>query len=182
MHNDRIDEILSFWFDLPDRQAWFQANDTFDEQVRTNFQLLLLPAVAGRYDDWAKRPDGALALVVLLDQFSRNIHRGTSGAFACDAKAREIARRAIDAGFDREMPVDRRLFVYLPFEHSEWLADQDLSCRLIRSLGDAEQTGYADRHRGIIARFWRFPHRNAILGRVSTQAELDFLKEPNSSF
>ena len=118
----------------------------------------------------------------MLDQLPRNIHRGRPEAVAADEKARAVARRAIERGFDKELAKPRRLFLYLPFEHSESLADQDLALELISALGDEEQTYWARRHRDAIARFGRFPHRNAILGRDSTAEEMAFLNSPEPSF
>ncbi|HWL67412.1 MAG TPA: DUF924 family protein [Geminicoccus sp.] len=182
MGRHHVDDILSFWFDLPDKAAWFQVDPAFDARIRDRFAGLLLPAAAGAHDDWAATPEGAQALLIVLDQFPRNVHRGTPLAFASDAKAREIARDVLEAGLDRQVPRERRLFLYLPFEHSERLADQDLSCRLMATLEDPGLLDYAEQHRRIIARFGRFPHRNKILGRPSTPEEEAFLLEPNSSF
>ncbi|HEX2527326.1 MAG TPA: DUF924 family protein [Geminicoccus sp.] len=182
MHRRPVEDILSFWFGVPDRTAWFKADVTFDQALGEAFEELVLPATAGGLDDWTTTPDGATALLLVLDQFPRNIYRGTPRAFASDAKAREVARDVLAAGLDRQVPEDRRPFLYLPFEHSERLEDQDLCCRLMATLEDPEMLDYAERHRVIIRRFGRFPHRNLILGRVSTPEEEEFLKEPGSSF
>src|SRR4051812_22211843 len=120
-----IEDVLSFWFDVPDQTAWFQVDPAFDEQIRARFEALILPATAGTFDGWTATPDGAVALLLVLDQFPRNVHRGTQQAFASDAKAREVARDIIAAGIDRQVPLQRRTFLYLPFEHSERLEDQD---------------------------------------------------------
>jgi uncharacterized protein (DUF924 family) len=135
----------------------------------------------GRLAAWRDAPGTCLALVVLLDQFPRNMFRGTARAFEGDAGAREAARALLERGWDRDMSQAQRLFAYLPFEHSEALADQDLACELMKDFDD-EQRGYAERHRDIIRRFGRFPHRNAALGRASTAAEVEFLKQPGSGF
>ncbi len=143
-------------------------------------------AAAGRCADWALEAEPCLALILLLDQLPRNLFRGSAKAFATDAQAREAARAALARGFDRSLPASWRQFIYLPFEHSEDLADQDLSVKLATALARdpafARALDYAERHRAIIARFGRFPHRNAALGRVSTAEEEAFLKEPGSSF
>jgi uncharacterized protein (DUF924 family) len=182
MQPDAIHDILEFWFGVADRKAWFEVDPAFDAAISERFRELVLPATAGAHDAWARTPEGALALILLLDQFPRNIHRGTPMAFASDAKAREIARDALQAGTDRKLPLDRRPFLYLPFEHSERLDDQELCCRLMATLENPEMLDYAERHRRIIARFGRFPHRNRILGRVSSPEEEAFLLEPGSSF
>ena len=177
-----IDDVLDFWFGVADRQAWFQIDTQFDQEIAARFGDLILPACAGTYDQWLRSGAEALALCLVLDQFPRNVHRGTASAFACDAKAREVARFVLRRGLDREVAPDRRLFLYLPFEHAERLEDQDTSCRLMATLNDPRLSDHAERHREIIARFGRFPHRNAILGRSSTEAERAFLEEPGSSF
>ena len=185
--------VLDFWFlpiDHPSygrfRREWFAKDPAFDEAIRRQFAGEVDLAVAGRLDDLARHARGALALIILLDQFPRNLFRGTSRAFASDARAREIADRAVRAGFDRALPAVQRVFVYLPFEHSETLADQDRCVALFEDLPPADWRAEAieagRRHREIVARFGRFPHRNEILGRPSSSDEIAFLKEPRSSF
>lgn len=184
--------ILDFWFDrrpgvaLASRRAWFEKNTAFDDAIRQRFGAAVESALAEGYADWAETAEGALALLILLDQFPRNIFRGQAKAFAGDARARTIARHAVDRGFDIALPPVMRLFFYLPFEHSEQLADQDLAHLLFAAL-DKELPGqdlalWADRHRAVILRFGRFPHRNAALGRISSAEEIEFLKQPGSSF
>jgi uncharacterized protein (DUF924 family) len=184
----RVRQILDFWFGAPPlapRKVWFERQDAFD-QACTAFREDQARAAAGAYDDWAATPEGALALVLLLDQFPRNLFRGTPHAFASDAKARAVAKQAIAAGHDARLPVVQQLFLYMPLQHSEDLADQEAFCRLAATMTGhpehEELTRYAERHREIIARFGRFPHRNAILGRETTPEEAAFLKEPDSSF
>lgn len=179
---ERMEELLAFWFDPSNRPRWFEADPSFDREVERRFGDLVRAAAAGKLESWADSPRGALALCILLDQLPRNIARGTPGAFAHDAQARDVARRALAAGFDRALLPEERLFLYLPFEHSEDLSDQERSVALFAELGSAEWLDYAVRHRDIIARFGRFPHRNAILGRPGTEAEAAFLQEPGSSF
>lgn len=181
--------VLDFWFGWPDsagfgrpRAAWFRRDPAFDADIRARFLADQELAAAGAYDGLATAPPGALALILMLDQFPRNLFRGSARAFACDPAARHVAARVVDAGWDRAMRDVERLFLYLPFEHSEDLADQDRSVALIAALGDGEWTRYAERHREIVQRFGRFPHRNAALGRETTAAERAFLLEPNSSF
>jgi len=185
-------EILDFWFaEGPNtkRMAWFQVNPTFDAACRKLCAALLEPARNGALDHWAETADGALALLLLLDQMPRNIHRGNAAAFAADAKARAIARAAIARGRDQQCTQAQRGFFYLPFEHAEDLADQDLSVKLFAVLAaepdfdNPERTlDFVGRHHDVIRRFGRFPHRNAALGRISTVAEADYLARPGAGF
>jgi uncharacterized protein (DUF924 family) len=181
-------EILDFWF-VPrgvTRREWFTQDAAFDAAIRTRFGAALAAALAGAFGEWCAAPRGSLARVVLLDQFTRNAFRGTPDAFAGDARALATAQDAIDRGFDRALDARERWFLYMPFQHSESLADQDRGVALFDAL--ARETGltdplpYPQRHRDVIARFGRFPHRNAILGRASTAEELAFLREPGSRF
>jgi len=188
-----VREVLDFWFsDGPDafRKAWFVRDDGFDAEIRRRFGALLEPAREGALDDWALMAEGALALLLVLDQFPRNLHRGTPQAFAADAKARQVARDAVLARrLDAMLAPTQRIFLYLPFEHSEAMADQDLSVALFEGLRDAPQhrmpggaIDFAWRHWLVIRRFGRFPHRNAALGRDSTPAELAYLAQPGAGF
>lgn len=177
-----IDEVLAFWFSEPVEARWFRADPALDAAIGERFGALVTAAAAGELDDWLETADGALALVILLDQFPRNIHRGTPAAFAADAKARAVADRALALGHDRAVAAARRLWFYLPFEHSEQLADQQRSLALFTALGDAGLLDYAVRHHEIIARFGRFPHRNTVLGRPSTAEERAFLTQPGAAF
>lgn len=185
--------VLDFWFGPPAsdgygraRDAWFRKDPGFDARIRADFPHLHERAAAGQCDAWGDEPDSALALAVVLDQFPRNMFRGTPQSFASDGRALALARSAVARGFDRGLLPVQRWFIYLPFEHSEDLADQDRSVALFESLrGDPQSVSpidYAHRHRDVISRFGRFPHRNAILGRVSTPEEIEFLRQPGSSF
>lgn len=177
-----VDEVLHFWFEELDQQAWFRKSDGTDALIRSRF-LSVYEAVAELPAESAlTSARRALATIIVLDQFPRNLFRGTPRAFATDRKAGEVARGAVGCGFDRNFDVHGRAFMYLPFEHSEDLADQERAVELFTPLGNAEYTRYAVAHRDIIARFGRFPHRNAILGRPSTPEELLFLEQPGSSF
>ncbi len=194
----RAAAIRDFWFGAPGepghggfRTSWFERSDAFDAEIRDRFAADVEAAAARRLEDWTASPGGALALLLLLDQFPRNLFRGTWRAFATDHAARRVAAGAIEAGHDRALACCERLFVYLPFVHSEALADQDRAVALIGAM--AEAPGYdaetragsirsAVRHREIVARFDRFPHRNAALGRPTTPEEAAFLTEANSSF
>jgi uncharacterized protein (DUF924 family) len=178
-----VTRVLDFWFEELGRPDWFGKGKPIDGEIAARFQSTYdeISASAAPASLGADA-DTALAAVLVLDQFPRNIFRGTPGAFATDASARAVAEAAIGAGFDSALPLDRRLFLYLPFEHSEDVADQERAVKLISSLGDAEYTAYAEAHANVIRRFGRFPHRNAILGRLSTPEELTYLAEPGSGF
>jgi len=174
-----VGRVLSFWFGTGDdgyREIWFEKDLEFDREVSDKFAADREIAANGGYDAMAETADGALVLVILLDQFSRNLFRGDAGAFASDPKALAIAKTAIGNGFDLTMPLFRRSFFYLPFEHSECLADQDRGVELFTALGDENMLEYMVNHRDIVARFGRFPHRNEVLGRVSTVDEVEFLE------
>jgi uncharacterized protein (DUF924 family) len=170
-------KVLEFWFARG--EDWFRKSDAFDAEVRGFLQTYEAMASGGQ--DWLQKPDTCLARIIVLDQFPRNMFRGTTRAFATDALALEAARIALAKHFDARYSREEKIFAYLPFEHSEALADQQLACELMKPLG-GEQYRYAIAHRDIIARFGRFPHRNAILGRASTPEEIEFLKQPGSSF
>lgn len=179
----RIRPILDFWFTPETKAKWFAPDAAFDGEIRHRFLADMDAAAQGALDHWAALPDGALALILLLDQFPRNVYRNTPRAFATDDKAREIAELALARQFDAGMDKDDRLFFYLPFEHSENLDDQNRAVGLFEQGGDdPEGLDFAIRHRDIIERFGRFPHRNAILGRESTPKEAEFLKQPGSGF
>jgi uncharacterized protein (DUF924 family) len=177
-------EVLDFWFGRPrgePRKRWFEKDAAFDAEIRQRFLPLHEALAAGLHADWLEDAQGCLARIVVLDQFPRNMFRGTPRAFATDALALAAARHAVAQGHDRGLlPVERQ-FVYLPFEHSESLADQERACELMRPLGE-ELYDWALRHKRVVERFGRFPHRNAILGRESTPEEVEFLKQPGSGF
>jgi uncharacterized protein (DUF924 family) len=189
----RLQAILDFWF-LPEghadhgqyRAAWFEKNEAFDAEIRGHFAPDLEMAASGGFDHLTDKPPGALAVVLILDQFPRNLFRGQARAFAYDDKARAVARRAVDGGIDTQLLPVQRMFLYLPFEHSEDLADQARCVALCQAMPPGSLrdncVDYAQRHQAIIQRFGRFPHRNAALSRASTPAEIEFLKQPGSSF
>ena len=174
-------EVLKFWFEESRAADWFRKSDAFDAAIRERFGALH-EQLSGMGAPEAGDARQTLASVIVLDQFSRNLHRGSARAFAADAAALKLARDALGKGFDAGMTNNERLFLYLPFEHSEDARDQARSVALISALGDAELTKYAEAHKRIIDRFGRFPHRNAALGRVSSAEEIEFLKQPMSSF
>lgn len=176
-------EVLEFWFGRPagsPQKRWFEKNPAFDAEVRARF-LALLERLAA-HAEWLDAAEPCLARIVVLDQFPRNMFRGTPRAFATDPIALELAKHAVASGFDKRLSKDERMFLYLPFEHCEGAAEQERCVALFALLDDPELTRYAVAHKEIIDRFGRFPHRNAILGRVSTPEELEFLKQPASSF
>lgn len=181
---EAVARVLDFWFATGREAQWFERSEAFDRAVGESLAGDHERAAAGAYDGWMDSPQGALALVLLLDQVPRNLFRGTARAFATDARALAVARHALARGLDHRLPSQaQRMFLYLPLEHSEDLADQDDCCRLMAVLDDnAAWAEWAVKHRAVIARFGRFPHRNAVLGRASSEEETAFLAEPGSSF
>jgi uncharacterized protein (DUF924 family) len=207
MATETIESILAFWFGadaagsdvntVAGRQSglWWGKDAAVDQTIKTRFEASLLAARDNKLDDWAESPAGLLALILLLDQFPRNIYRDSATAFDFDELARQCCHLGLAQGYDQQLSPLQRVFFYLPLEHSEDIDDQEHSVQLFRAL--AKQAGkddpaakatfedylkFADRHHAIIARFGRFPHRNAVLGRASTAEETAFLKEPHSSF
>jgi uncharacterized protein (DUF924 family) len=168
------EDVLAFWL-AAGRDRWFTEDDAFDQDIRARFQSTYEDAAAGLLDRWENTPEGTLALVIVLDQFSRNMFRGSLRAFAADPLARAVASRAIDHGFDQQVEMLVRPFFYLPFEHSESVNDQEFCLKLMAATGDAESVEWARLHADIIRRFGRFPHRNAVLGRITTPEEQAFL-------
>jgi uncharacterized protein (DUF924 family) len=184
MANHLAQDVLDFWFGTGAERGkahkrWFEKNAAFDAEIRSRFLSSYEDQLCD--DAWLRTPASCLARIVVLDQFPRNMFRGTARAFEADARALAAARHAIERGYDGVWIRVEKIFAYLPFEHSESLADQLRACELMRPLGD-EQYDYALRHKAIIERFGRFPHRNALLGRASTPEEIEFLKQPGSGF
>ena len=184
-------EVLDFWFGREGepgygefREAWFRKDPEFDQQIRDRFETLYETAASGELDDWKEEARSCLALVIVLDQFPRNMFRGDPRSYATDRKAQETAEHAVDRALDRELPEFQRTFLYIPFMHSEDLEHQRRSVELFRGLGGSETDSsyYAVRHMEIIERFGRFPHRNEVLGRRTTPEEAEFLTQPGSSF
>ncbi len=199
--SERVDDILDFWFgELDDqgraspnqRKLWWQKSDEFDRTIRHQFLDDYEAIVAGDVERWRSTARGALATIIVLDQFSRNMFRDTPKMYAADPLAREVCCEGLEAGFDEELAFDERVFFYMPLEHSESIADHELCEEAFTRLRDTAPESlvadaeyyldYARQHRVIVDRFGRYPHRNAILGRASTNDELEFLKEPGSSF
>jgi len=198
---DPLEGILDFWFgelnehgcSSPEhRKRWWTKSDAFDEAIQSHFLDDYEAIVVGEREAWRSTARGALAYIIVLDQFSRNMFRGTPKMFAADELAREVCREGLDAGFDAELSFDERVFFYLPLEHSESTTDHELCMELFERLlesapqpleGDAKYyLDFALRHKAIIEHFGRYPHRNEILGRASSDEEAKFLEEPGSSF
>lgn len=185
-------DVLDFWFDEANQAHWFAADAAFDARIRTRFGAAVEAAAAGRLDDWAATPAGWLALLILLDQCPRNLYRGDARAWAQDVRAQRVALSGLARGDDRQLPPLRRVFAYLPLEHAEDRALQQRSVALFEALCadvPAEQRlrfgdflDYARRHGEVIARFGRFPHRNAALGRPGTPEEMHYLAQPGAGF
>lgn len=177
MQDGWVDDVLAFWFRELEPKQWFFSTKELDDLIRARFGHLVTEISIDSPAAASTDPKVALAAVIVLDQFPRNIYRGTARAFATDDLALRIATQAVDNRLDQQLEPPERLFLYLPFEHSEVSADQDRSVMLFEALGMEEPLRYAIEHRDIIRRFGRFPHRNAILGRQSTEEELAFMKE-----
>lgn len=181
---DTKQEVLRFWFEESQPQQWFQVNESFDREIRERFLTTYEMAADDLCRPWAKDAEGALALCIVLDQFPRNIFRNSPMAYATDHKALLVAKEAIHKGFDQILTPMKRRFLYLPFEHSEELQDQVRSVKLFESMKKEDPIGYeyALRHKEVIERFGRFPHRNIDLGRASTPEELTYLNQPGAGF
>lgn len=168
------EDVVAFWLGAGP-EKWFAKDAALDAEIKARFLPVYEAAVAGQLTSWESSPDGALALVIVLDQFSRNMFRGDPRTFAADPQARRIADQALQHGFDQTVDPQARQFFYLPFMHSEQLPDQERCVALYRVLGDAYLQKFADEHADIIRRFGRFPHRNDVLGRETTAEEQAFL-------
>ncbi len=179
---NRPEDVLDFWFEEIDQEAWFKKSDAFDALLAARFGSLHARAAAGDLDTWTETRNGRLALILVLDQMSRNLFREDGRAFEQDERALEIARQAVAAGDHAVSAAERCLFLFLPFEHSEDIADQRLCRALFGALGNPYWVEFAARHEVIIERFGRFPHRNAVLARDTTPEEAEFLAQPGSSF
>jgi uncharacterized protein (DUF924 family) len=176
------DDILKFWFDEITPAQWWKVDPAFDATIARRFGALHAAAVRGELFGWRKDPAGRLAEVIVLDQFSRNVHRGTPGAFAADPMALVLAQEAVAAGHDTALPPERRVFLCMPYMHSESRIVHEEAERLFAALGIQDNLDFERRHKAIVDRFGRYPHRNAILGRTSSAEELAFLETPGSSF
>ena len=181
---DTKQEILHFWFVETDPSLWFQKNEEFDTRIRERFKVTYDMAKDGLCNAWADDAEGALALCIVLDQFPRNMFRGTADMFATDEKALLCSKQAIHRGFDQVLTPEKRRFMYLPFEHSENMRDQNRAVELFEAMKDVDPLGYqyALRHKEVIEKFGRFPHRNKALGRENTPEEEEYLKQPGAGF
>lgn len=198
---EKIHDILHFWFGEPDddihqvAKTWWQKDDAFDAKIRNNFEETLVDATHGKLDIWLDQPISCLAYIILLDQFPRNIYRGTPQAFSYDDKARQACKLAIDNEHDKYLSLIQRQFVYMPLQHSEDLEDQKYCVALFQKLLDLAERDdsiyiplmrqgleYAIKHHEVIEAYGRFPHRNEILGRENTEEEIEYLKRPDSGF
>jgi uncharacterized protein (DUF924 family) len=184
-----VDNILAFWFGEPNspdygepKSFWWKSTPEIDRDIKDTYEGIYNKALAGELAGLMETPKGCLTLVLIFDQFPRNMFRGTKAVYETDEKALEISKAAIAKGFDMVLPIIECKFLYMPFMHSEKLEDQEEAVKLFDALGEESSIEYANDHRDIVARFGRFPHRNIILGRTSTPEEIDFLKEPGSSF
>ena len=176
------EEILNFWFKECKSEQWFKKNEDFDQMIKNRFSSAIENAIAGKLDSWEESETGCLALIILLDQFTRNVFRDTPRAFAGDKRALALSQLCCNKDYLNNPDVHRRHFMLMPMMHSENLAVQDASLPLFKKYASKKDYEYAEKHREIIARFGRFPHRNVILGRKSINEELEFLKQPGSSF
>ncbi|MHA6964294.1 DUF924 family protein [Zobellella denitrificans] len=174
--------VLDFWFEELSPERWWLKDPSLDELIRQRFGRLHTQACLGELFEWRTRARGRLAEIIVLDQFSRNIYRDKPQAFAADGMALVLAQEAISSGAEKGLNQQERLFLYMPFMHSESLKVHDVALALFEKNGLADNLEFELRHRDIIARFGRYPHRNAILGRVSTEEEKQFLEQPGSSF
>lgn len=183
MSGDKEQEILDFWFNEIERADWYRKDEAFDAQMRTRFLTQVEQALAGAFDGWAVSANGRLALILLLDQMTRNLFRDTPRAFAGDGAALALSQAAIHEGqLDKEPNVFRRIFTLMPLMHSENLDVQKQSVTLFQKYADERSSDYAQQHLEVIEKYGRFPHRNAILGRASTNAEKAYLAHPNAGF
>ena len=175
-------EICRFWFEETKPKQWWAVDDKFDELIRRRFADIHHRAVRCELYPWRASPAGRLAEIIVLDQFSRNIYRGRPGAFACDAQALALAQTAIECGADSTLNSGEKSFLYMPFMHSESLHIHDVAMRLFAQPGLEYNYDFEKKHRAIIERFGRYPHRNEILGRQSTPEEIEYLKQPGAGF
>jgi len=175
-------EIIHFWFDETDTGLWFKKNEEFDQQLRDRFSTVHRSAACGELYSWRSNPEGRLAEIIVLDQFSRNMFRDSDQAFAYDAIALVLSQVAVEAGDDKRIEASHRAFMYMPFMHSESPVIHEQAVKLFSQPGLERNLEFEMKHKAIIDRFGRYPHRNAVLGRTSTAEELEFLQQPGSSF
>jgi uncharacterized protein (DUF924 family) len=176
------DDVLTFWFSEQVKPLWFKKSDEFDRQIKQRFFDTYQLAKTGGLISWRDRSNDLLALIIILDQFPRNMFRNTAQAFATDVQALDLTKYALSNKYAQDLAKEQQAFLYMPLMHSENKADQVLSVELFRALGKEDNLKFAIKHQDVVNRFGRFPHRNQILGRESTQAEQEFLTQPGSSF
>ena len=173
-------EIIDFWYSDSMRSHWFSSTPELDEKIRERYEHVWLKASKGEHDEWKSTPEGSLALIIVLDQFPLNMFRGEAKSFQTEEKAIEVALSAINRGFDEKREKERLLFLFMPLMHSENIEHQELSVILYKKHNLKENLKFAEHHRDIIRKYGRFPHRNQILGRKSSQIEIDYLKSENA--
>ena len=174
--------VIDFWFEEIDKKQWWTKDSDFDELIRVRFSAIHNQASNNELFDWRSSPEGSLAEIIILDQFSRNMYRDTPQSFAYDALALALSQHAISKQFDAQLTTEKRSFLYMPFMHSESSLIHKEAVKLFEILGSPQNLAFEHKHKIIIDRFGRYPHRNAILGRESTEEEIEFLKQPNSGF
>lgn len=172
--------IIHFWYTPPLSEHWFNSTSAIDALIRNNYETLWQQAAAGQWDTWRDSPEGCLALCIILDQFPLNMFRGQAKSFSTEQDAVKITKHALAQGFDQQLTSEQRIFLYMPLMHSEHLADQALSVACFDKAGLEGNLRFAKHHQAIVERFGRFPHRNAILGRTSTPAEIEYLNSPEA--
>ena len=168
-------EIIDYWFSKEVSEHWFNSTAEFDRELGERYESVWEQASRGELVDWMNSAEGCLALVIILDQFPLNMFRGEAKSFSSEAQSRDVAEHAIEQGFDAQLPDDQKAFLYMPYMHSENLADQERSVELFSQPGLESNLRFAHHHRGIVDKFGRFPHRNEVLGRESTEAEIEYL-------
>lgn len=168
-------DLLDYWFSEEVKKYWFNSTPEFDQQLRESYADLWQQAANGELDFWCESPDGCLALVILLDQFPLNMFRGTAKSFSTEQQSRDVARLAIEKNFDSQLPIKQKAFLYMPFMHSENLDDQAEALKLFDQPGLGDNLRFARHHHGIVEKYGRFPHRNDVLGRQSSKAEIEYL-------
>jgi len=173
--NMNAQSIIDFWFADACKSCWFNSTPEMDQSIKNNYEMLWLSASQGALNEWREEPLSALALVIILDQFPLNMFRGTAQSFSTEAASRMVASYAIDRGFDQSLSNEQKMFLYMPFMHSEDIADQNYAVELFKSAGLDDNAKWAEHHRDIVKQFGRFPHRNEILGRESSAEEIQWL-------
>ncbi|MDT8383635.1 MAG: DUF924 family protein [Gammaproteobacteria bacterium] len=173
-------EIIDFWYADPMRKHWFSSTPELDNQIRDRYEKVWIESSRGEYDEWQNTPEGSLALVIVLDQFPLNMFRGEAKSFQTEKKAIEVALSAINRGFDKKLEKNHLSFLFMPLMHSENIDHQELSVELFKKYELKDNITFAEHHRDIVKKYGRFPHRNQILGRESSEAEIEYLSSENA--